>query len=97
MKKILKKETSINNEKIIIWDWSVSIDERSLVGKKPPDEIMVIDKFNELKDRISKIFRIKKIEIVIPKYKMNIFAVCFNTSELLKDKKFVNDFFKLSS
>ncbi len=97
MKKILKKETSINNEKIIIWDWLVRIDERSLVGKKPPDEIIVIDKFNELKDRISKIFRIKKIEIVIPKYKINILDVCFSTSELLKDKKFVNDFFKLSS
>ena len=97
MKKILKKETSINKEKIIIWDWLVSIDERSLVGKKPPDEIMVIDKFNELKDRISKIFRIKKIVIVIPKYKINILAVCFNTSELLKEIKFVNDFFKLSS
>ena len=67
------------------------------MGKNPPDEIMVIDKFNELKDRISKIFRIKKIEIVIPKYKINILAVCFSTSELLKDKKFVNDFFKLSA
>ena len=32
-----------------------------------------------------------------PKYKINILAVCFSTSELLKDKKFVNDFFKLSS
>ena len=58
---------------------------------------MVIDKFNELKDRTSKIFRIKKIEIVILKYKINILAVCFNTSELLKDKKLVNYFFKLSS
>ena len=97
MKKILKKETSINNEKIIIWEWLVKIDERSLVGKKPPDEIIVIDKFNELKDRISKIFRIKKIEIVILEYKTNILTVCFNISELLKDIKFVNDFFKLSS
>jgi hypothetical protein len=58
---------------------------------------MLIDKFNELKDRISKIFRTKKIEIVIPKYKINILDVCFRISELLKDKKFVNDFFKLSS
>jgi hypothetical protein len=39
----------------------------------------------------------KKIEIVIPKYKINILDVCFRISELLKDKKFVNDFFKLSS
>ena len=27
----------------------------------------------------------------------NIFIVCFNISKLLKDKKFVSDFFKLSS
>ena len=94
---MLKKETSIDKEKMIIWDWFIRIDERSLVGKKPPDEIMLIDKFNELKDRISKIFRTKKIEIVIPKYKINILVVCFSASELLKDKKFVNDFFKLSS
>ena len=97
MKKILKKETSIKNEKITIWDWLVKIDERSLVGKNPPDEIIVIDKFNELKDLISNIFNIKKIDNVIAEYKINILTVCFNTSELLKDKKFVSDFFKLSS
>ena len=97
MKKILKKETSINNEKIIICAWEIKIDERLLVGKKPPEEIIVIDKFRELKDRIPKIFRIIKIEIVIPKYKMKILIVCFNISELLNEIKFVNDFFKLSS
>jgi hypothetical protein len=58
---------------------------------------MVIDKFNELKDLISKIFKIKKIETVITEYKIKILIVCFNISELLKDKKFVRDFFKLSS
>ena len=94
---MLKKENNINNEKIIICDWLVKIDERSLVGKKPPDEIIVNDKFKELKDLISKIFKIKKIDIVIPEYKIKIFIVCFNISELLKDKKFVSDFFKLSS
>ena len=75
----------------------VKIEERSLVGKKPPDEIIVIDRFNELKDLMSKIFKIKKIDIVIPEYKIKILTVCFNTSELLKDKKFVSDFFRLSS
>jgi hypothetical protein len=75
----------------------VKIDERSLVGKKPPDEIIVIDRFKELKDLKSKIFKIKKIEIVITEYKIKILIVCLNTSELLKDKKFVSDFFKLSS
>ena len=97
MKKILKNETSINNEKITIWVWFVKIDERLFEGKKPPDEITVIDKFKELKDLISKIFRIIKIDIVILVYKINILTVCFNISELLKDIKFVNDFFKLSS
>ena len=97
MKKILKNETSINNEKIIIWVWFVKIDERLFEGKKPPDEITLIDKFKELKDLISKIFRIIKMEIVIPVYKTNILTVCFNISELLKDIKFVKDFFKLSS
>jgi hypothetical protein len=71
--------------------------ERLLDGKKPPDEITVIDKFKELKDLISKIFKIIKIEIVITVYKTNILTVCFNISELLKDIKFVKDFFKLSS
>ena len=97
MKKILKKETSIKNEKITIWDWLIRIDERSFVGKKPPDEIIVIDRFNELNDLKSKIFKIKKIEIVIPEYKIKILTVCLNTSELLNDKKLVSDFFKLSS
>jgi hypothetical protein len=60
-------------------------------------KLLVIDKFKELKDLISKIFRIIKIEIVILVYKTNILTVCFNISELLKDIKFVNDFFKLSS
>ena len=95
--KILKKETNIDNEKIIICVWVIKIDERLLVGKKPPEEIIVIDKFKELKDLISKIFRIIKIEIVIPKYKIKILIVCFNISELLNEIKFVNDFFKLSS
>ena len=97
IKKILKKETNINNEKIIIWVWLIKIDERSLDGKKPPDEIMVIYKLRELKDLITKIFKIRKIDNVIPEYKRKILTVCFNTSLLLNDKKFVRDFFKLSS
>ena len=35
-----------------------------LTGKKPPDEIIVIDKFNEVKNLILKIFKIIKIIIV---------------------------------
>jgi ADP-heptose:LPS heptosyltransferase len=54
-------------------------------------------KFSELKYLIPKIFKIIKIEIVIPEYNKKIFTVCFKISELLKDKKLVRDFFKLSS
>ena len=94
---MLKNETNINNEKIIICVWLIKIDERSFVGKKPPDEIIVIDKLRELKDLISNIFNIKKIDIVIPEYKIKILTVCLNISKLLNDKKLVSDFFKLSS
>ena len=94
---MLKNETNINNEKITIWVWLTKIDDRSLVGKKPPDEIIVIDKFKELKDLISKIFSIKKIDNVIPEYKTKILTVCLIISALLKDEKFVSYFFKLSS
>ena len=97
MKKILKKETNINKENIIIWPSLTKIEERSFDGKKPPDAIIVIDKFREWKDLISKIFKIIKIDKVIQEYKIKILIVCFITSLLLNDKKFVSDFFKLSS
>ena len=97
IKKILKKETNINNEKIIICEFWTSIVERSLTGKKPPDEIIVIAKFNEFNDLIPNILRIKKIANVKLEYKINILIVCFKTSVLLNDKKFVRDFFKFSS
>ncbi len=48
IKKILKKETNINNENIIICVLFIRIDERSFAGKKPPEEIIVIAKFKEL-------------------------------------------------
>jgi hypothetical protein len=59
--------------------------------------MMVIAKLRELKDLIPVIFKIIKIATVKPEYNKNIFIVCFNISELLKDRKFVSDFFKLSS
>ena len=96
-KKILKKETSINIEKIIICEFWRSIVERSLVGKKPPDEIIVIAKFNELNVLMPNKLRIIKIVNVKIEYKINILIVCFKTSVLLNDKKFVRDFFKFSS
>ena len=94
---MLKKETSINKEKIIIWPSLVKIDERLFDDKKPPEEIIVIDMLREWKVLISKIFKIKKIDKVMQEYKIKILIVCFRTSLLLNDKKFVRDFFKLSS
>ena len=67
------------------------------MGRNPPDEIIVIAKLSELNDLIPKIFKIIKIDIVNPEYSKRIFIDCFNTSEELKDKKLVKDFFKLSS
>ena len=97
MKKILKKEINIKIEKIITWKSFTNIDESSLTGRNPPDEIIVIARFNELNDLIPKIFKIIKIDKVSPEYNNKILIDCFITSEELKDKKLVKDFFKLSS
>ena len=66
VKKILKKEINIKKENIIIWKSFIKIDERSFVGRNPPDEITVIAKFSELNDLIPRIFKIIKIDIVNP-------------------------------
>jgi len=71
--------------------------DKLFVGKKPPDEIIVIAILSELKDLILKKFRIIKIEKVINEYKKKIFNDCFKVSDLLKDIKFVKDFLKLLS
>ncbi len=97
MKNILKKDNIIRMDKIIIWELSLKILERSLTGKNPPDEINVKAKFNESNDLIEKIFNIINIKIVNDEYKIRILAACFKISELLKDIKFVKVFLKLSS
>ena len=71
--------------------------DKLLDGKKPPEEITVIAKFNELNILMSKIFKITKIPNVNNEYKKKIFNDCFNVSDLLKDIKLVNDFLKLWS
>tara|TARA_B100000787_G_scaffold103380_1_gene76535 strand:- start:350 stop:640 length:291 start_codon:yes stop_codon:yes gene_type:complete len=68
-----------------------------LVGRKPPEEIIVIAKLSELKVLILNIFKIINMDKVIKLYKINIFNDCFNVSALLKDIKFVRDFLKLLS
>ena len=67
------------------------------VGKKPPDEINVMAKLNELNDRMFIIFKIIKIINVRSVYKIKILIDCFKVSEVLNDKKLVKDFFKLTS
>ena len=94
---MLKNEINIKKENARTLVLLFKIVEISFTGINPPDEIMLIAKFNELKVLNPKIFKNIKINIVKAEYKKNIFIVCFNISELLNDKKFVNDFFKLSS
>ena len=72
LKKILKKDISINNDKTIIWEFSLKIFDKSLTGKKPPEEINEKAKFKELKDLIEKIFSIIKITNVNPEYNRKI-------------------------
>ena len=46
-KKRLKKDISIEIERIICWNLPLIIKLRSLSGKKPPDEISVKDRLKE--------------------------------------------------
>tara|TARA_B110000240_G_C13237023_1_gene341520 strand:+ start:379 stop:633 length:255 start_codon:yes stop_codon:yes gene_type:complete len=71
--------------------------ERLFVGKKPPEDIMVIAKFKELKVLTLSKFRIMKIKKVRIEYNKNILNDCFKISALLKEIKFVKDFLKLLS
>ena len=75
----------MQNDKIIIWEFSLIILERSLTGKNPPEEISVNAKFRESKYLIEKMFKTIKIKSVRLVYKRKIFAACFNNSELLKE------------
>ena len=97
LKKILKKETSITNEKTISLVFVLIIADKLLTGIKPPDEINVIAKLNESKDLRSKIFKITNIKNVNKVQRINILDDCFKVSDVLKDKKLVKDFFKLLS
>jgi len=68
-----------------------------LVGKKPPEEIMVIAILSELKVLRLKKFKIRNKIKVNNVYKIKILNDCFKVSDLLKDIKFVKDFLKLLS
>ena len=84
---MLKNEVSINNEAAIIWESFMRILDNELVGKKPPEEIMVIAKFNELKALTLKILRIIKIPKVMDEYSKKILKDCFKISVLLNKIK----------
>ena len=74
-----------------------TIDERSLDGRKPPDETKDIAKLNELNVLNSNILRIKNTITVNSEYKINILKACLKVSDILKDKKLVKDFLIFSS
>ena len=97
LKKILKKDTSIVNEKTISLVFVLMIEDKLLTGINPPDEINVIAKLHESKDLRSKIFNIANIKNVNEIQRINILDDCFKVSDVLKDKKLVKDFFKLLS
>ena len=71
--------------------------ERSFKGRNPPDEIKDIDKLKESKVLKSNILRIINIITVSKEYRISILKVCLKVSDILKDKKFVRDFFIFSS
>ena len=56
----------MSKDKIIIWEFSLIIFERSFTGRKPPDDIKVKARFNESKDLIEKMLRTIKISKVKP-------------------------------
>ena len=94
---MLKKETSINKENIICLVFEFITEDKLLIGKNPPEEIIDIDKLNETNDLKWEILNTKNIQKVNIIYKIKIFDDCFKISEVLNDKKFVKDFFKLLS
>ena len=88
---------SINNEKTIICELFNKMFDKLLVGKKPPEEIIVIAKFSELNTLIFSMLRTIKIINVIKEYNKKILNDCFKVSALSNEIKLVRDFLKLWS
>ena len=63
-KKRLKKDNNIINESIISFNLVLIINSRLFTGKKPPDEIKVNERLNELKALKSDKYKIKNIIVV---------------------------------
>ena len=85
-KKRLKKDKSIVKDKTISFVLLFIIISKLLAGKKPPEEIKVMAKFNELNERIFDMVNKIKIPKVSDVYKIRIFVDCFKVSEVLNDK-----------
>ena len=97
MKKRLKKDINIDRDNIISLNLLLIINSRLLAGRKPPEDIKVNDKLNELNALISDKYKIKNIIIVNNKYTILILKHCLIVSLELKFIKLVNDFFKFLS
>ena len=59
---------------------------RSLSGKKPPDDIRLNAKFNELKVRTENIFKTRKIINVKKEYSKKILIACLKISLLSNER-----------
>tara|TARA_Y100000590_G_C15678366_1_gene998847 strand:+ start:621 stop:959 length:339 start_codon:yes stop_codon:yes gene_type:complete len=94
---MLKKDISIVKEKIVFLKSEFNILSKLFNGKKPPEEIKVKEKLKASKVLRSIIFKIIKITNVKKEYNIKTFNDCFKVSDVLNDKKYVNDFFKLLS
>ena len=82
---MLKKDININRATTTVWVLSFIILEKSLTGRKPPEEIRVKAKLSELNDLIENIFKIINIIKVRLEYKKKIFKACLKISELSND------------
>ena len=59
---------------------------RSLSGKKPPDDIKLNAKFNELKVRTENMFKTRKIINVKKEYSKKILKACLKISLLSNER-----------
>ena len=59
---------------------------RSLSGKKPPDDIKLNAKFNELKVRTENMFKTRKIINVKKEYSKKILIACLKISPLSNER-----------
>ena len=97
VKNKLKYENKIVIDNIILLMSVTNKLSKLFTDKNPPEEIMVKEKLKASKVLKFAIFKNIKIIKVKKEYKINTLKDCFKVSVLLKDKKFVSDFFKLLS